>query len=137
MADLISENKPGDIKTLEYIHHNKTAVMFYGAAAMGALTGSANSTQLHNLADYGLKLGLCFQIADDILDVCSTNQEMGKTVGKDAQQGKMTYPALLGLEKSKTLAEQTTAQALSCLAEFGPKADILRYLATAMLHRTK
>ncbi len=135
MADILAEKQLANIESLEYIHQNKTAMMFSGAATLGALCGDAKRKQLHNLANYGLKLGLCFQIADDILDVCSTSEEMGKTVGKDQAQDKTTYPSLLGLEKSKEIAEKLTNEALDTLSSFDEKADTLRYLATEMLNR--
>ena len=92
---------------LKRIHTNKTAKMFRCAAAMGGICGGANEKQLKRLREYGLKIGLGFQIADDILDVSATSEQLGKTSGKDARQGKPTYPAVVGLEKSKKLAEKT------------------------------
>lgn len=135
MADILAEKESGNLESLEYIHENKTAMMFSGAATLGALCGGGKQQQLQNIASYGLKLGLCFQVADDILDVCSTDEEMGKTVGKDQEQGKTTYPSLVGLEKSKRIAKQLTSEAIECLSDFGENADILKYLAAAMLNR--
>lgn len=137
MADLMSENTGGNLELLEYIHHNKTAMMFSGAATMGALCGGPTKEQLHGLSNYGLKIGLGFQVADDILDVSATDEQLGKTAGKDIEQGKTTYPALLGLEKSKDIAKQLTTDAVEALSCFGNEADVLRELAVALLHRTK
>ena len=139
MADLKVENldKPDAQKLLEYIHTNKTARMFRCAAAMGAICGGADKSQFDCLCEYGLKIGLGFQIADDILDVCSSSEHLGKTAGKDVKSGKATYPAVLGLEKSRQLAKKLADEAVALLQPFGPKADILRQLAMALLQRTR
>jgi geranylgeranyl pyrophosphate synthase len=145
MADLNYEKKDAGEKMLRYIHTNKTAKMFRCAAVMGGICGStllttggvANEKQLKRLREYGLKIGLGFQIADDILDVCGTSEELGKTSGKDARQGKQTYPAVVGLEKSKKLAEKIADEAVAALRPFGEKAESLRQLAESLLNRTK
>jgi len=137
MADLQAANKKVNEKSLNRIHTNKTARMFRCAAAMGAISGGADDKQLNRLREYGLKVGLGFQIADDILDVSASSEQLGKTSGKDAQQGKATYPAVMGLEKSKKLAEKLADEAVAALKPFGAKADTLRYLATMLLQRRK
>lgn len=137
MADLKAENADADIKQLEYIHTNKTAKMFRCAVEMGALCGAADDSQLSLLSDYGMKIGLGFQIADDILDVSSTSERLGKTAGKDLKAGKMTYPAVAGIEKSKQLERKFAEDAVKILEPFGTKADILRELAMALLQRTR
>jgi geranylgeranyl diphosphate synthase type II len=137
MADLQAENTKGSKKILEYIHANKTAAMFRCAAAMGAICGRAHNSELNCLREYGLKIGLGFQIADDILDVCGSSIHLGKTAGKDAKAGKITYPSVVGIKKSKLLAKKLTRQAVAALKPFGSKADTLRNLAAALLERTK
>jgi len=122
---------------LKRIHTNKTAKIFRCAAAMGGICGGANEKQLKCLREYGLKVGLGFQIADDILDVRGTSEQLGKTSGKDARQGKATYPAVVGLEESRKLASRLANEAVATLKPFGAKADTLRRLATTLLHRTK
>jgi geranylgeranyl pyrophosphate synthase len=124
-------------KMLRYIHTNKTAKMFRCAAVMGGISGGANEKQLKQLREYGLKIGLGFQIADDILDVCGTSEELGKTSGKDARQGKQTYPAVVGLEKSRALAGKLADEAVAALKPFGEKANALRRLAESLLNRTR
>ena len=84
IADLKAEQTECDQEILEYIHTNKTAKMFKCAAAMGAICGGASKKQHENLCEYGLKIGLCFQITDDILDLSASSEELGKTAGKDA-----------------------------------------------------
>lgn len=137
MADLKAENIQGSKELLEYIHTNKTAKMFRCAASMGAVCGGADKEQSKYLCEYGLKVGLGFQIADDILDVSASSEQLGKTAGKDAKAGKMTYPAVAGMEKSRQLAKQAADEAVAALEPFGPKADMLRQLAAALLERTR
>ena len=144
MADLKAQNpdKPSTQELLEYIHTNKTAKMFRCAAACGAICGGAapasnKQGQFDCLCEYGLKIGLGFQIADDILDVCASSEQLGKTAGKDEKAGKMTYPAVLGLEKARQLAKKLADEAVAALRPFGPEADTLRQLAIAMLQRTR
>ena len=144
MADLKAQNpdKPSTQELLEYIHTNKTAKMFRCAAAMGAICGGAapasnKQGQFDCLCEYGLKIGLGFQIADDILDVCASSEHLGKTAGKDEKAGKMTYPAVLGLEGSRQLAKKLADEAVAALQPFGQKADTLRQLAIALLERTR
>jgi len=137
LADLKAEKTASSKKILEYIHANKTAKMFRCAAAMGAICGGANDEQLRCLCEYGLKIGLGFQIADDILDVSATSRQLGKTAGKDQRAGKATYPAVLGMKKSRQLAQKLADEAVAVLEPFGKKTDILRQLAIALLKRTK
>ncbi len=137
MADLKAENITGTREILEYIHSNKTARIFQCAAALGAICGRANQQQLNALCEYGLRIGLGFQIADDILDVSASNEQLGKTAGKDEKAGKATYPAVIGMKKSKRLAMKLADEAVAILEPFGEKADNLRQLAITLLKRTK
>ncbi len=137
MADLESENCDGSASLLRTIHLNKTAKMFGGAAAMGGIAGGADETRLEALAAYGLKTGLVFQIADDLLDVIGTTEHLGKTAGKDARQGKITYPRILGMDESRRTAAALTEEAIQALDVFGAEADILRQLAALLLERTR
>lgn len=137
MADLKAENDQGSKDLVEYIHINKTAKMFSCAAAMGALCGRADEKQIDCLSQYGLKIGLGFQVADDILDLSASTEQLGKTAGKDVKVAKCTYPAVMGLEKSKKTAEKLAKDATESLAPFGKKGDNLRNLVLAMLKRTR
>jgi len=137
MADLKAEKTQGTEELLQSIHTNKTAKMFRCAALMGAICGGANDSEIQSLSEYGLKIGLGFQIADDILDVSASSEQLGKTAGKDVRAAKCTYPAVVGVEKSKRLAKKLADEAVALLEPFGPKADILRKLATALLERTR
>ncbi len=137
MADLKAEEIKGTEKLLKYIHTNKTAKMFRCAAAMGAIAGGASKRQYNSLCDYGLKIGLGFQIADDILDESSTSEHLGKTAGKDKKASKCTYPVIFGLAKSKQIEHTLANEAVTLLKPFGPRADILRRLPLALLERTR
>jgi geranylgeranyl diphosphate synthase type II len=136
-ADLKAEKTVGSEDSLRVMHTNKTAKLFRCAAAMGAVCGRADIGQFDCLGEYGLKIGLAFQIADDILDVHGSSQHLGKTVGKDAKAAKCTYPSVLGIKESKQLERKLADEAAAVLAPFGPKADILRQLAMALLERTR
>jgi geranylgeranyl pyrophosphate synthase len=137
VADLKAENTVGSVPMLEYIHTNKTAKMFRCAARMGALCGGANPEPLEALGRYGLKIGLGFQITDDILDVSASSEQLGKTAGKDIKAAKCTYPAVVGIEKAKELERNLAREAVALLEPFGANAEVLRQLAVALLDRNK
>jgi len=101
------------------------------------VSAGGEAEQIKALAEYGMKIGLGFQITDDILDVCSSSEHLGKTAGKDEKACKLTYPALIGMEQSKVIAEKIANQAIEALAGFDERADVLRELAMAMLNRTR
>jgi geranylgeranyl pyrophosphate synthase len=137
MADLQSENRQGTVDILQHIHINKTAKMFAAAAAMGAIAGGGNDEQIERLLQYGLKVGLGFQVADDILDVSGSSEQLGKTSGKDAVQGKVTYPAVVGMAESKRIAKKLCEEAVGAVDIFDEEADILRKLAVVLSQRTR
>jgi geranylgeranyl diphosphate synthase, type II len=137
MSDLLAERTPGTMDLLRHIHINKTARMFAAAAGLGAIAGGAEESEIGELLQYGLKLGLCFQIADDILDETVQSEQLGKTAGKDKQQGKLTYPSLIGLKESQKIADELTREAVDAIDRFGSEAEILRHLAQQLLNRNK
>lgn len=137
MADLKAENTVGTEEVLEYIHINKTAKMFRCAAAMGAICGRASQEQFDNLCQYGLNIGLAFQIADDILDETASSDQLGKTAGKDLKAAKCTYPAVVGIDKAQEIQCKLTFAASAALEPFGQEADRLRQLAAVLLQRTR
>ena len=96
---------------LRYLHESKTAALLTAAIRLGAMTANATPARLESLTVYGRSLGLAFQVIDDILDVTSTTEKLGKSVGKDEATAKSTYPALFGLEKSRKEAARLTSQA--------------------------
>jgi geranylgeranyl diphosphate synthase type II len=135
MADVAAEKVEGTIEALQYIHTNKTAKMFRCAVLCGGIAGRAETSELRRLGEYGLNLGLAFQVADDILDVCSSSEHLGKTAGKDAKAAKCTYPAVVGMEESRQVERQFAERAVAALESFGPEADTLRQLPIALLER--
>jgi geranylgeranyl diphosphate synthase type II len=137
VEDMNSPHANGSLERLEYIHMNKTAEMFAASAALGGIAGGADDKQMQALLEYGMKIGLGFQIADDLLDITASSKQLGKTSGKDAEQGKLTYPGLVGEEKSHQVLERLTCEAIAALGHFGPAADVLRQLAMELLSRTR
>ena len=99
-----AEGRKPDAALLEYIHAHKTGALIRAACRMGALVGGANAEQLAALTTYAEKIGLAFQIADDVLNVTSTAKQLGKAVGSDAARRKMTYVSLYGLKSARALA---------------------------------
>ena len=137
MKDIASENGLGSGIDVQDIHINKTAKMFWASAVLGAMAADATKEQMDLLGRFGLELGLGFQIADDILDVSSSSEQLGKTAGKDLKQGKLTYPAVFGMEQSKKKAQLAAMKAADNLRAFGAKATLLNELVFELLNRTK
>ncbi|MBW8015769.1 MAG: polyprenyl synthetase family protein [Planctomycetes bacterium] len=137
VADIAGEKSGGGLEMLEYIHTNKTAKMFEAAAVMGGICGGASKEQISDLRGYGMAVGLGFQVADDILDVSASSEELGKTAGKDAMQEKITYPAVVGLDESKRIANDLADKAIESLSSFDGKADVLRQLSIELLSRSR
>jgi len=113
--DISSTGKEPGKKLLHDIHRLKTGAMIRVSLRSGAILGGATNDVLNALTKYGDALGLAFQITDDILDVTASRQELGKTPGKDTQQGKTTFPAVYGLEKSRSMASETISQAIDAI----------------------
>lgn len=124
VVDIAMEGKPYDAKTLEFIHTHKTADLFKGVLKAGAIIANANEEQLEAMDEFGQSLGVAFQICDDILDEISTFEEMGKTLGKDKNAGKLTYTALFGLEESKCKLNSLLDNAYGILKTHGIKSEI-------------
>ncbi len=135
VIDLESEGKAIDLPVLEKLQEGKTAALITAACVMGACLAGATAAQQEAVRVYGYHIGLSFQIVDDILDVTVSAQELGKPVGSDADNDKVTYVSLLGLEEARRLAAERTKTAIEALAIFGEKADGLRQLAKALLIR--
>jgi geranylgeranyl diphosphate synthase, type II len=135
VVDVQSEGKTVPAETLEYIHTRKTAALIRGALRSGALLAGAPEAALTALTTYGERIGLAFQIVDDILDVEGSLETLGKTAGKDQRQQKITYPSLHGLPASKARAAALTREAHAALAPLGPAAEPLRALAGFILNR--
>jgi geranylgeranyl diphosphate synthase, type II len=128
---------PSPLHLLESIHRRKTGAMIRVSLQMGAIVAGATPQQLASLDAYGQRLGLAFQITDDLLDVQSSETATGKRVGKDARQGKLTFPGLLGLDQSTQHSQQLVLEASEALKPFGADADGLQAVALFVLERNR
>ncbi len=135
VIDLESEGKTIDLAVLEKLQEGKTAALITAACVMGARLAGATAAQEEAVRAYGYSIGVSFQIVDDILDVTVSEQQLGKPVGSDAENDKVTYVSLLGLDEAKRLAAERTQAALNALDAFGDEADGLRQLAKELLIR--
>jgi geranylgeranyl diphosphate synthase type II len=137
VVDLESEGL-SDVReeTLTYIHTHKTGALLEACVVCGGILGGATDCDLERLSRYARNIGLAFQIVDDILDITATQEELGKTAGKDLLAQKATYPSLWGLEESKAKAQQLVDAASSELEPFGDKAEPLLAIANFITTRT-
>lgn len=135
VMDVALEGKQVDFSQLQYIHAHKTGDMIAGALLSGAALFTEDAGLLTAVERYGRNVGLVFQIVDDILDI-TAGVELGKTRGKDAEEGKITYPSLFGMERSRQIAKEKTEEAKAALAPFGGNAELLCQLADMMLERS-
>ena len=135
VVDLQSAGKKPNAETLSYIHRHKTGDMITVSVRVGAIIAGANEAQLARLTEYGRNLGLAFQISDDLLDVIGDRRKMGKTVGKDASQKKMTYVALYGLDAARRMMYETVEKAKSALVGLNGEGAALRSLADFVVSR--
>jgi geranylgeranyl diphosphate synthase type II len=135
VADVEAGGKPVDAATLEYIHRSKTAALICGSIVAGAIAGGAGREDVERLRRFGQQIGWAFQVVDDILDVEESSAALGKTAGKDQAQQKATYPALYGLERSRSIAAELEANALRELDSYGERASRLRQLAQFLVAR--
>jgi geranylgeranyl diphosphate synthase type II len=137
VADLEGENKKLSVAELRYIHERKTSALLCCSVRLGGMSANCTAAQLAALTDFGYHVGLAFQVIDDILDVTQTSEQLGKTAGKDVAVQKATYPAIVGLEKSRKIARQLTGKAFAALKIFKGKAVALEALAEFLLQRDK
>ena len=135
VVDMESEGKDIDLPTLEYIHTHKTGALIRASVRVGALYAKASEKRLKALTRYGERVGLAFQIADDILDITGKQDEIGKDVGSDLKKGKKTFPGFYGLEGSRLRANEVADKAIQSLRDFDRKADPLRELAKYIVNR--
>jgi len=136
VVDMESEGKKDiDFATVQYIHTHKTGALIKASLKCGALLGGADGKRLDAVTRYGEAVGLAFQIADDILDIEGTTEQIGKDAGSDQARGKATYPAMVGIAESKQRASELVETAVESLAGFGAKADPLREIATYIVKR--
>jgi geranylgeranyl diphosphate synthase type II len=147
MADLLAEGRTENggrqpatemtLAALEAIHRRKTGALLRAPLKMGAVIAQASESCVEALDRYGRAIGLAFQIVDDLLDVQGDETKVGKRVGKDSELGKWTYPRFLGVEGSSRRARQLADEAIAALEPFGPRGELLRNLALALLERDR
>ncbi len=136
VIDMESEGRQDvDLPTVQYIHTHKTGALIKASVVAGALLGGASGKKLAAITRYGEAAGLAFQIADDILDIEGTTEEIGKDAGSDQARGKATYPAVIGLAAAKEEALAMMDEALRSLETFGAEADPLREIARYIVQR--
>ncbi len=136
VVDLASEGTAVDEQTLTFIHMHKTAALLEVSVTSGAILAGADSSTVERLTRYAQRIGLAFQIVDDVLDITSTPETLGKSVGKDVAAQKATYPSLWGLETSQRKAEQLVSEAIAELRDFGERAKPLVAIAQYITART-
>ena len=136
VADLEAEGKNVKRDQLQFIHENKTAAILKSSVRLGAMSANAQAKKLAAITRFGERLGLAFQVIDDILDVTQTSEILGKSAGKDVAAKKATYPAVIGLDKSRAEARQLTRQAHDALSAFSTSdAEPMHALANYLLER--
>jgi geranylgeranyl diphosphate synthase type II len=133
--DIQAENKDIDLAALQNIHKHKTGMLIRAAVRMGVIAAGANERQLDDMTGYAEDIGLAFQIADDVLNVTGTREELGKNPNTDAERGKKTYPTFHGVEGAKKLADDCVTRAINRLSSLGPPADPLRGIARYITDR--
>lgn len=134
-ADILAEGDKPDLETVRFIHNHKTGALITSSVRMGAMAAGAPAEARETLTRFGRRLGLAFQIVDDILDVEGSQKQVGKKLAKDSQAGKVTYPAVVGLEAARAEASRLISEAVEELACFGEAAKLLRELAGYIIVR--
>jgi geranylgeranyl diphosphate synthase, type II len=137
VVDLEAEHTHPTAEMLEYIHRSKTAALITASLISGGIYAGAKNKEVEKLRGFGLRIGLAFQIVDDVLDVTQTSEQLGKTAGKDRASEKATYPVLFGIEASLAKADSLVSDAFSELESFGERAETLKELARYLVERKK
>lgn len=136
-ADLASESESPSAPLLTFIHENKTAAMIIGAIRAGLFLGDAEEALQKDMERYAYDLGMAFQVADDILDVVGDEKTLGKSVGQDAQNDKLTWVSMYGMEASRSRLHELTEDAVSALEKWGSSGEFFRTLVRKLENRTK
>jgi geranylgeranyl diphosphate synthase type II len=136
VVDLEAMGPSVDAATLRYIHSAKTGAFIRASVRSGALYSGAGESDLARVSTYGEKVGLAFQIVDDLLDVLGSEKELGKTVGKDRERHKATYPGLYGIEESKRMANELALEGCQALEAYGSRAQTLQDIARFLVLRS-
>lgn len=137
LLDILAEQETRTPKEVERLHAFKTGALIRVSVVSGARFAGANESQLERFAQYGNNIGLAFQIADDLLSLSSTEEELGKPVGNDLAREKATYPAMAGIDVARKRMFDLVDEAIESLKEFGPNAEPLRAIAEYVVSRSK
>jgi geranylgeranyl diphosphate synthase type II len=137
VMDLEAEHTRPDAHTLEYIHRSKTAALITASLVSGGIYAGGDNGDIAHLRGFGRSVGLAFQIADDVLDVTQSSEQLGKTAGKDVASEKATYPGLFGIEESVKKADALVAAGCAELDDYGERAETLKALARFLVERKK
>ena len=137
VIDLMSENTNAPIEVLREMDYKKTACLIKAACELGCISAGANDKQIKAASEFGECIGIAFQIQDDILDVTSSDEELGKPVGSDAENSKSTYVSLLGIEKCRELVDELTEKAVNALHGFDGDTKELEEFAYKLAKRNK
>ncbi len=136
VVDIESEGQDVDLPTVEYIHTHKTGALILVSLRAGAKLGGSSGGELEAITRYGGRVGLAFQVVDDILDIVGESSKLGKDVGSDEARNKATYPGVVGIEESKRLAENLVDEAVSHLTILRNRAEPLEEIARYLIRRT-
>ena len=137
MTDIECEGKAVDLDVVDYIHYHKTAALIEASLQVGAMLAGADEKSIAAIRSYGRSIGLAFQIVDDILDIVSTTEELGKDAGSDIEKGKATYPSVVGLDKSREKAKDLYEESIHALDELSCDTNVLRAMAAFIITRVK
>ena len=137
MTDIECEGKTVDLEIVDYIHYHKTAALIEASLLVGAMLAKASEKDMEIIRNYGRSIGLAFQIVDDILDIVSTTEDLGKDAGSDIEKGKATYPSIVGLEKSRERARELYEESIKALDGLTCDTSILRSIAAYIITRVK
>jgi geranylgeranyl diphosphate synthase type II len=135
VMDIQAENQEVELAQLQKIHSHKTGQLIRAAVRIGGIIGGASSIQLQSLTGYAEDIGLAFQIADDVLNMVGTREELGKDAGTDEKRGKKTYPSFFGIDGARQLGNECVERAVNRLESFDHQADPLRHMATYIMMR--
>ncbi len=135
IEDLAAEGKVPSAELVEFIHMNKTAILIRAAVRMGAIVGGTDDSELGCLSVFGEKIGLAFQIADDILDETSSDDILGKPTGSDLEQHKLTYPAVHGMAAAQATVKELTCEAIAALRPLSRNTETLNAIADHLMNR--
>ena len=135
VMDLITQGKPFSRDQLEYIHSSKTGALIEASIYCASLLSTASAEKRRQLRAYGARVGLSFQVADDLLDVEGSQEQLGKASNKDAQTLKATYPSLLGVEKARQIKQELTKSAVEAISFLEQRGQVLEAIALFIANR--